>query len=241
MTGSRLFLTFGRVTRPEAALAEEGFAVAAAGRAIGVGVALVGDTTPALRLNTPGAMRVPPELAAVLDTRAGLRRLCEDRLMGGLAPFAADARRFVAAYLVAIARLAGPAPEGTPLFDPADRYFAALKPLGTATCLAVTGEGVPLPLPGAALAEADVALWDGKTLRLVLLGASQRLLPRKARALAALEAAEGERIKVMTLSGMSGEAAVEAVLADIGEAALFGRPPYWGPYRAEALTHRLPA
>ncbi len=237
-----IFLSFGRVSDASAARAAEGKLVASRGGGLGRQVALFGAQTPAFRLNSRGWMTVAPGLVAALDTRAKLRMLCRDRLMAASPPFAARARRVVAAYLDRAEQLAGPPPERPEaVTHPTDRFFETLLPMPNAHVQPVTAAGSELvPVAGHNPVRVDLAFWDGETLHAILFGGAGSRMPQQARALAGLKQALAERISIRDIEG-SGQFDLETILPKTVFAAPDGKSALiYGPYRAPEFHVDLP-
>lgn len=239
--GMRIFLTFGRVSDPSKALTEEGRLVFERGGGLGRQVALIASDTEAFRLNTPGWLALPPELASAMDSRAMLRTLCRDRLVAALPPFAAKAGRMIEAYLDRVGELAGPPPERPgDLTHPSDRYFAALLPMANVHVQPVaTASGRPEPDAGCQAFRTDLAFWDGKVLRAFQFGGQGTLLPRQIRALGALRERLGSGFSLQELDPAAGFDARQ--LPEPIYAAMANAPgPFFGPYRASGFAYGLP-
>jgi hypothetical protein len=239
--GTLIFLTFGRVSDPSKALVEEGRLVSEGGGGLGRQVALIGPGTDAFRLNTPGWLALPPELASAMDSRAMLRTLCRDRLVAALPPFAAKGGRMVETYLDRVAELAGPPPERLDdLTHPSDRFFAALLPMSNVHIQPVTiASGRPEPEAGSQAFRSDLAFWDGSVLRAFQFGGQRTLLPRQIRALGALRERLGQRFNLQDLdlaAGFDARELPEPVYAAMEK----GTGPFFGPYRARGFSAELP-
>lgn len=239
--GTLIFLSFGRVSDPSKALSEEGRLVFERGGGLGRQVALIGSDTEAFRLNTPGWLALPPELASAMDSRAMLRTLCRDRLVAALPPFVAKGRRIVEDYLDRVSRLAGPPPQRLDgLTHPSDRFFAALLPMSNVHIQPVTiASGRPEPDAGYSAFRTDLAFWDGKALRAFQFGGQGTLLPRQVRALDALRERLGPKFILQDLdlaAGFDAQMLPEPVYAAMENA----EGPFFGPYRAREFAAGLP-
>lgn len=238
MTGPALFLAFGKVSRPLEALAHEGAKVAARGSHLGRQVALIGTGTPAIRLNSPGWLRAPPELIAALPDHAALCLLCRDRLRSITPPFAARASRWIEAYLDQAETDAGPAGSGTEVIHTSDRMFASLLPLPAPRLVPVHLERQKLrPIQGQAVIPLDLAFWDGTRLTAVLFGGENSTPPALRDALAKMTNLLGARFDLQRITTSQQERDLAAKLLMAARAA---PRPWFGPYRAEGFHATLP-
>ena len=230
-----LFIAFGKVSDPRIALAREGAEVAAQGGGLGRQVAVIGADMPAVRINTPGWLKVAPEMIAALPERGDLRVLVRDRLRGATPPFAARAGRWIEAYLDRAERAAGEPGEG--ILQPSDRVFAALLPLPAARVLPVDLGAKMREVEGYDFVAFDLAIWDGTRLIGVLFGDESSRPPAVRAALARLETLMGGRVE---LRWIATPAAEEALAEEMLEAMAAALPPWFGPYRAEGFREPLP-
>lgn len=234
-----IFLAFGKVSEPLQALAHEGTDIARRGRELGQQVAWIGSGTEPLRLNSPGWLKVAPELIAALSGREGLRLLCRDRLESIIPPFAAQTRRWIAGYLDRIEDRTGKAQEqGDALTRLSDRFFAALLPLPSPHIATVDRIGGKISIQeDEEFVRLDMAFWDGTQLTGIIFGDENESTPAKRKALERL--AERARSRFV-LHRIASNAASDALARTMVDKVMDANPPWFGPYRADEFSTPLP-
>jgi hypothetical protein len=240
MTDPTLFLAFGKVLDPAAAMAREGNRIAAAGQPLGHQVALVSRDVPAFRINTYGWLAASPTLLAALLDRRGLRLLCRDRIEAILPSFAGVQRRWIGGYLDTLDRLFELDDDSDPerLDRPSDRFFAALLPLPAVTIRPVHVDGAAIvPTGQGGPVAADLAFWDGTRLTAVYFGADNTATPGVRAARAALV---DKVAPLVTLRRVTTPADADQLAADMAAVARTQPYPCFGPYRADAFQTPLP-
>lgn len=238
MASPALFLAFGKVSRPLEALAHEGAKVAARGSHLGRQVAIIDTDTPAIRLNSPGWLRAPPELIAALPDHAALCLLCRDRLRSITPPFAARTSRWIEAYLDEAETDSGPAGSGTEVIHASDRMFASLLPLPAPRMIPVHFEHQePRPIQGQAVIPLDLAFWDGARLTGVLFGGENSTPPALRDALANMKNLLGARFDLLRITTSQQERDLAAKLLISARSA---PRPWFGPYRVGGFHAKLP-
>lgn len=236
--GRQVFVAFGKVANPGRAMEGAGEELAPGGPGLGQQVALVGAGTGPFRLNSGNWMRARPELVAALPGRHDLRTLCRDRLEVLLPSFAAGARRWVHGYLD---RVEGLVPERAEddgqVTAPSDRFFAALLPLPLPRVTTVTRAEGKIAATGDGFARLDLAFWDGTCLTGILFGAQNAQSPNELRTLERFAASAGPLFDLQRITGPAG---AEALASEMAQRVCDVPGPWFGPYRAEALSRPLP-
>jgi hypothetical protein len=233
------FLAFGKVSDPLQALANEGAEIARDGHGLGQQVAFIGPDSAALRLNSPGWLKVAPELIAALSKREDLRLLCRDRLESIIPPFAAQTRRWIGSYLDRVEGLAGDTRDhGNLLTRPSDRYFAALLPLPSPHIVAAYRANGKVSIDDdAEFVHLDIAFWDGVQLTGVIFGDENASTPEEHKALNRLAERAQSRfvLKRIALNKIS-----DAFAQTQANKILDANQPWYGPYRASEFSKPLP-
>ena len=143
------------------------------------GHAVVANGARAICLNSPGWVRLTPELITAAKDRATLRLLCRDGLARMTNSFSAAAARTIRRYFKSLeTRYPLPNERSADLFDATDRYFSALLPMPAPT-IAVTEIAAMAERP----AESDLAFWNGDRLTLIRFGGFARETPGQRNAL----------------------------------------------------------
>lgn len=193
--GPNCTIVYGPVGDPAAVLAAARANSAIASGHLDTFVARVGPGQPALRLNSPGWLRLTPQSAGDLGTHAARVAFCAEALRDRVPLFARPLRVFMARYMAFLETLAE---------ERREDWQARIAAIGLARCDAIVDyrdwlfSGF-LPLPNAwlalddaageavAMVRVDCAFWTGERLIGVLTEGSSMPTPRQALALAELE------------------------------------------------------
>ena len=239
----RYHIAYGLVENPARVLSMQPAALSKGGTILTPALASFASDSPALRLNSAGWIRLPPEVMATLQTHAALKDYCRRQIDKKASIFDRPLQDFLACYLDVVetqirdhaAELSGGASWDTALQSTADWFFSAFLPLPNAHLQLTEEERAEM---GAGrFIRFDAVFWTGAALIAVTL---ERLSMRtsRERQQQARFAAMRPDISFVTIPNSNSREAMESRLRMLCHRFWEGLRYPLGPYRPDAFRWR---